>query len=62
MLTFIQKDPYEVNNLIRSPQHQEVVRELNIKLWKWLEETGGLYIPLKPNLEKKKDHLYRGTT
>lgn len=57
----IKKDPYEVNNLIRDPQCQTIARQLNQKLFEWLDKTGGMQIPLKPVLEKKKDHLYRAT-
>lgn len=57
----IQKDPDEVNNLIRNPEMQPLAKELNEKLWKWLDKTGGLYIPLKAIEEKKNDHLYRNT-
>ncbi|OJU26840.1 MAG: hypothetical protein BGN92_07120 [Sphingobacteriales bacterium 41-5] len=57
----LQTDPYEVNNLIRKPEYQTLGKELNAKLWQWLDDTKGLYIPLKPILEKKKDHLYKGT-
>lgn len=57
----IQKDPYEVNNLIRNPQLQDLTKKLNLDLFNWLEQTGGLLIPLKPILDKKKDHLYKGT-
>lgn len=57
----LQNDPYEVNNLIRKPEYQGLAKELNIKLWNWLDSTNGLYIPLKPILEKKHDHLYKGT-
>lgn len=57
----LQEDPYEVNNLIRSPQHQEIAEGLNKALWTWLEETKGLYIPLKPIKNKRNDHKYKGT-
>ena len=57
----IQKDPYEVNNLIRSPQYQETAKQLNKELWDWLEKTRGMQIPLKRIDELKNDHLYRGT-
>lgn len=57
----IQKDPYEVNNLIRDPAYQETAKQLNAELWKWLEQTKGLYIPLKPIKHKKGDHLYKDT-
>ncbi|MBL7700169.1 MAG: sulfatase [Chitinophagaceae bacterium] len=57
----MQEDPYEVNNLIRSPAHQEIAKQLNVALWRWLEETKGLSIPLKPITNRKGDHRYRGT-
>ncbi len=57
----LQQDPYEVNNLIRSPQHQEIAGQLNKELWDWLEKTNGLQIPLKPIQGKKFDHLYNDT-
>ena len=57
----IQKDPDEVNNLIRKPEFQAVAKNLNEKLWSWLGRTGGLYIPLKPIEERKNDHLYKNT-
>jgi Arylsulfatase A and related enzymes len=57
----IQKDPYEVNNLIRHPEYQELAKQLNKELWNWLQETEGLFIPLKPIHYKKGDHLYKGT-
>ena len=57
----LQQDPYEVNNLIRSPQHQEIAGQLNKELWDWLEKTNGLQIPLKPIQGKKFDHLYNAT-
>ena len=57
----IQKDPYEVNNLIRKPEMQDIAKQLNKKLWDWLGQTQGLYIPLKPIGGKKGDHLYKGT-
>lgn len=57
----IQKDPYEVNNLIRIPQYQETAKKLNTELWDWLGQTQGLFIPLKPIKGKRIDHLYKGT-
>ena len=57
----LQQDPYEMNNLIRSPQHQELAGQLNKELWDWLERTNGLRIPLKRIDGKKTDHLYRNT-
>lgn len=43
----LQEDPYEMNNLINSPEHQELIEELAHELYDWLEETGGMQIPLK---------------
>jgi arylsulfatase A-like enzyme len=57
----IEKDPHEVNNLIRSQQHQQVAQQLNKELWTWLEETNGTAIPLKRINIKKNDHVYQGT-
>ena len=57
----LQKDPLEVNNLIRSPQHQEIAKGLNNELWTWLEKTNGTSIPLKRIQGKKGDHIYRGS-
>lgn len=57
----IQKDPYEVNNLIRSPQHQEIAKQLNKELWDWCEQSNGMQIPLKRIDGVKNDHLYKGT-
>ena len=57
----IQKDPYEVNNLIRKPEFQSIAKDLNSQLWTWLENTNGTFIPMKRINNKKNDHLYRGT-
>lgn len=57
----IKKDPFELNNLIRKPEYQDVAKEMNEKLWKWLTETKGMFIPLKPIDEKNHDHLYMNT-
>lgn len=57
----IQKDPNELNNLIRNPQYDEVAKNLNVEIWKWLQQTNGLNIPLKPINRKKADNLYKGT-
>jgi N-acetylglucosamine-6-sulfatase len=42
----MQQDPHEQHNLIREPEHQKLVRELNDRLFKELEATDGMYIPL----------------
>jgi len=59
----LSKDPWEVNNLIRSPEHQEIAKQLTGELWDWLEKTGGLSIPLYRNCNARGvgDHKYLGT-
>jgi N-acetylglucosamine-6-sulfatase len=57
----LQQDPYEINNLIRSPQHQDLAKQLNKQLWDWIDETNGNTIPLKRNNMMKSDHLFKGT-
>ena len=42
----LQEDPLESRNLIASPEHQEIVAEMNRRLFEILEETGGMSIPL----------------
>jgi arylsulfatase A-like enzyme len=46
----IQNDPDEMYNLIDKPELQEVIKEHLIELNDWLEETKGLKIPLKKNI------------
>lgn len=57
----LEQDPYEVNNLIRSPEHQQIANQLNKQLWTWMEQTKGMQIPLKPSTRTKTDHIYQGT-
>jgi N-acetylglucosamine-6-sulfatase len=57
----LQKDPYELNNLIRKPELQSVAKAMNKALWDWLEKTNGLQIPLKPVEGAKNDHKYKNT-
>lgn len=40
-------DPNETNNLIADPKYRQKIREMNAALFDWLEETGGMQIPLK---------------
>jgi N-acetylglucosamine-6-sulfatase len=59
----LQTDPEEVNNLIRSAQHQDLARDLRKELFDWLEQSGGSNIPVKrpfPNAHKRSDHIYKG--
>ena len=45
----LQADPEETTNLIASPKHQNLVRQLNARLFEVLQETGGDSMPLKPD-------------
>ncbi len=56
----LEQDPWEMNNLIRSPGHQEQIHDLLDGMWTWLEETGGMQIPLKRTMHKKGDNRHKG--
>lgn len=43
----LEKDPNETTNLINDPQYAEVARKMANELYDWLEQTGGMQIPLK---------------
>ncbi len=45
----LQTDPLEIRNLIRDPAHRDLVTRFNADLFRTLQETGGLYIPLAPD-------------
>jgi len=45
----LEQDPLESRNLIFSREHRKIVAELRARLWKVLEQTGGMYIPLQPD-------------
>jgi len=49
----LQEDPNEMNNLIASPEHEELIKELTSEIYDWLEETGGMQIPLKRTVKKR---------
>lgn len=42
----LQSDPGEMNNLIDSPEHASRVRELNQELWRRMQATDGMEMPL----------------
>jgi arylsulfatase A-like enzyme len=52
----LQEDPAETKNLIASPKHQEIIKQLNHDLYNWLEETDGMNIPLKRTEHPHNDH------
>jgi N-acetylglucosamine-6-sulfatase len=43
----LQADPDESHNLIKAPEHQELTKSLNKRLFDMLEQTGGMMIPLR---------------
>jgi N-acetylglucosamine-6-sulfatase len=45
----LRDDPQETRNLIASPEHLEIVAEMNRRLFEILDETGGMSIPLSPD-------------
>ena len=57
----LQEDPHEMNNLIASPEHQDLIRDLADEIYDWLEETGGMEIPLKRTMYPHLDHRNIGT-
>ncbi|MEO8415491.1 MAG: sulfatase, partial [Ginsengibacter sp.] len=57
----LEKDPHEMNNLIRNKAFDKIGLGLRDDLNKWLEKTKGLQIPLKKQEGRKIDYLYRTT-
>lgn len=43
----MRNDQEEIHNLIRSPEHQATIAKLSKQMFKMLEESGGLKMPLK---------------
>jgi hypothetical protein len=56
----LKEDPFEMNNLIASPGHQKLIQELTNEIYNWLENTGGMQIPLKRTGKRAGDHRNRG--
>ena len=42
----IQADPDEQNNLIRSPEHQQIKKEMEDRLYEMMAELGGMDVPM----------------
>ena len=59
----LEQDPWEANNLIFSPAHQEIIGKMNTALFDWLEGTNGLKMPLKAERYPRffGDHRYGNT-
>ena len=57
----LSEDPNEMQNLIDSPEHQERIQNFANDIYKWLDDTDGLQIPLK-NVVRPKfgDHRNQG--
>jgi N-acetylglucosamine-6-sulfatase len=43
----LKEDPKEMHNLIDSPKHQKLIKQLNNRMFDWLEKTDGMLIPLR---------------
>ena len=43
----LKNDPEEMKNLIDSPEHQKLIKQLNKRMFDWLEKTDGMLIPLR---------------
>ena len=51
----LKNDPDEKHNLISDPEYKKTADQLNKKMYDWLEESGGMLIPLR------RDHGFRAT-
>jgi N-acetylglucosamine-6-sulfatase len=43
----LSNDPHEMVNLIKNPEYNDLIIQLRKQIFDWLEETGGMKIPLK---------------
>ena len=57
----LQNDPYEMNNLVRDSSLRQTGMSLKNELFNWLNETGGLNIPLKKPINNRIDNRYMGS-
>jgi arylsulfatase A-like enzyme len=57
----LKADPYEMNNLIRDTSYYKKGMALRTELFNWLQQSGGLQIPLKKAAGVRFDNLYRNT-
>ena len=57
----LSQDPNEMRNLIDAPEHQDRIQNFANDIYKWLEDTDGLQIPLKRLVRPKfGDHRNQG--
>ena len=47
----LQTDPWEMNNLIASPEQAPRIKQMAGELFDWLEKTGGMDMPLKRTIK-----------
>jgi N-acetylglucosamine-6-sulfatase len=57
----LKNDPQEKKNLIRSTAYQSIIKKMRDEMYDWLEQTGGMQIPLKRLEGKRGDNLYIDT-
>jgi hypothetical protein len=57
----LENDPDEMHNLIRSKDHQGIAQRMNHSLFKWLERTKGMSMPLREDEGTRGDHKFKGT-
>jgi arylsulfatase A-like enzyme len=51
----LNEDPEEMHNLIDSPEHQKLIKQLNNRMFEWLEKTDGMLIPLRRDRGKQQN-------
>ncbi|HEX8041907.1 MAG TPA: sulfatase [Chryseosolibacter sp.] len=56
----LEKDPYEMQNLVADARYRDLSKQFSAEIFDWLEGTGGMQIPLKRNVYPKIDHKYKG--
>ena len=56
----LETDPEEKKNLYRVAEYQPIIKKLRTEMWDWLEQTGGMQIPLKRIDGKRIDYGYKG--
>ncbi|MEO8711080.1 MAG: acetylglucosamine-6-sulfatase, partial [Parafilimonas sp.] len=57
----VKNDPEEKKNLIRAAAYQPLIKKMRSEMYDWLEQTGGMQIPLKRLDGKRFDNLYNNT-
>jgi arylsulfatase A-like enzyme len=43
----LENDPHEMHNLINDPQYKDLIKDMENKMFNWLEKTNGMQIPLR---------------